>query len=490
MRLPRVLPALLSFAGTLAAQSAPDTLRLTLDEAVLLAQSESPSAAVARTRLSNRYWFYQSALADFKPQIDLAGTVPLLNRSIEPIVLPDGDEAFVQRALMRNSLALSISQEIPLTGGTVFASTGLERLDIFKQDGEPGRTSYLSTPISIGYRQGLSGYNALKFARRRAPLEYREAELRFREDREDLALQAARGFFDVLSSELALAAARTRRDNADTLLAVSQGRFSVGRIAETELLVIELAALNANTEVEQARVELRRDTEALRNFLGLRETVAFAPIAPAQLPEFSVDADTALAYARANRSEIVGYRRRLLEAEEENTAARAESGIAGDLFVNFRLSQTAADLGDAYVDPLDNEQLTLGLSVPIADFGKRRARREVAESNAELARLTTEQEEIALEQNVLLLVRQFDLLRNNVGLARRAYEVAERGLDITRRRYLIGKIGITDLTVAIDQQERARSLYIEALRAFWLGYYELRLNTLYDFRAGRGLNTD
>ena len=484
------LGACLLFCGSVMGHAQGDDdppLTLQLAEAVALAQTESPGAAFAATRLSNREWQYKSALADFKPQVNLTGTLPQLNRSIQPITLPNGEQAFIPQALMTNEVGVSLSQVVGRLGGQVFVNSGLQRLDIFKQDNQAGRTSYLSTPISVGYQQNLSGYNPFRWQRELAPLRYEEAQLAFNEQREDLALQAAQRYFGVLSAQLNLEAARVRQVNADTLLGVSEGRYSVGRIAETELLQIELAALNAVTEVESARVRLRRDSEALRNLLGLPAGTTFALAAPVDLPALDVNLDTALHYARANRSEILGFRRRMLEAEEDYVRARADNGIQGDLFVRFGLAGSAGTVGDALTEPLDNQLLTLGLSVPIADFGKRRARLEVARSNRDLERLSIEQERTSLEQNVELLVRQFDLLRNNVGLAERAYEASERALDITRKRYLIGKIGITQLNLSIQEQDKARLLYLSALRDFWIGYYELRLNTLYDFGQGRSL---
>ena len=474
-------------AKTLTAQN---LMPLTIDEAIALAQGSSPRAKLASTQLSNRYWSYRSTLADFKPQINLTGTLPSLNRSFRSITQDNGEEVFIRQGFLRNTVGVDISQDIALTGGTVFANTSLERLDIFKQGSNPGSTSYLSTPVSVGYLQNIGGYNALKWTKLLAPLNYQEAQRQYQEDREDLALGAAARFFSVLTAQLNLEAAQIRESNADTLLVVSKGRFEVGRIAETELLQIELGALNANTEVEQARVDLQQNSETLRNYLGISEAVTFDLKPPTSIPDFRVDADTALYYAKQNRSEIIGFRRRILQAEEQLVQAKAESGLSGDLFVTFSFAQSAPTLVDAYRDPSNNQLLTLGLSVPIADFGKRRARREVAQSNIELEALNVAQERISLEQNVLLLVRQFDLLRNNVGLSKRAFDVSERALDITRQRYLIGKIGITQLNLAIQEQNKARVLYTSALQNFWLAYYELRLNTLYDFRAGKGLRVD
>lgn len=50
-----------------------------------------------------------------------------------------------------------------------------------------------------------------------------------------------------------------------------------------------------------------------------------------------------------------------------------------------------------------------------------------------------------------------------------------------RNRYLIGKIDITNLFIAQNERDSATRSYIQALRNYWLGLYNLRRLTLYDF---------
>ena len=128
--------------------------------------------------------------------------------------------------------------------------------------------------------------------------------------------------------------------------------------------------------------------------------------------------------------------------------------------------------------------MTLGIRVPIADFGKARSRIEVARSNQDLERLNITQEKISFERRIRLQVRQYDLLRNQVTLSDRAYEVSIRRQDITRKRYLIGKLSVTELNLAVQEQDAARGQYLSSLRNFWIGYYELRRLTLFDFITG------
>ena len=461
-------------------RSQTDTLRVSLEEIVALAQSDAPDALLAETRMVNRHWFYQSVLADFKPAITLDGQLPNLNRAIDEIILPSGKSAFVQRAQMRNSVNLSLTQQIGLTGGTVFAQSGLQRLDLFQED-EPDLVSYFSTPIAVGFSQPIFGVNQVKWSKKIEPLRYQEAEKSFAEEMEDVAYEAAQLFFGVFIAQLNLEAALRDKANADTLFNISKGRFQVGRIAETELLQIELSSMNADAAVQQARLDQQSGTEQLRNFLGLKKSTFFKMDPPEDIPAFQVDLRRALDLAKNHRSDIVSFERRLAEADQEVAEAKANSGLQLDLFGVFSLSKTSESFGDAFTDPLNNETFQLGFQIPIADWGKARARMETACSNRELERMNVEQERVNFEQEIILKVKQFDLIRKQVTLGKRAYEVSQKREQMTRNRYFIGKIGVTDLNIAISEKEAARRSYMNALREFWLAYYDLRRITLYDF---------
>ena len=476
-----------SLTFTFALEAQPDTMRLSLPEVVSLAQKDAPDVQLAKTTLSTNYWLFQSYLANYKPQIGLEGTLPNLNRSIQSIPLPDGSQAFVERSFMENSIGLSLQQDVSLTGGSVFAFSGLQRIDIFKASGTDGSTSYLSTPFVIGFNQPIFGFNELKWDKRIEPLRYEEANREYAEQMEEVAFQATNLFFQVLISQLNVQALTKNKADADTLYAISQGRFSVGRIAETELLQIELSAMNADASLAEARLNLQTNTERLRNFLGITEAVNFALAPPEEIPDFLIDADQAVTYAKKYRSESVAFRRRLKERERDIAQAEAQNGFRADIFGQFGLTQTADAFGDVYKDPLDQEQIRIGINLPIADWGKSRARLEIARTNQQLEIMNVEQDRINFEREILIKVQQFDLLRNQVRLAQRAFDVSEKRLDITRKRYLIGKIAIVELNIAIREQDEARRSYIAALRAFWVAYYELRRLTLFDFANGQPL---
>ena len=460
---------------------------LNMETVIALAQSEAPDVLLANTRLKNSYWRYQTYRSNYRPSIFLNGTLPELNRSLEPITLPDGAETFIQRSFMRNELFVSLNQAISLTGGTIYASSGLSRLDLFSTSLNPGSVSWLSSPIAIGISQPFFQFNALKWDKKIEPLIYDEARIRYSEEMERIAYDAVRFFFEVYRFQIILEGAQFDKNNADTLLEISKGRFDVGRIAETDLLQIELSSMNADDAIAESTLNLQSATEQLRNFLGLQNVVSFEVTIPSELPEVEIDPITALNYSLKNRSKTLEFRRRLAEADREVARALRSNGFSIGIEGRVGFSQTAPTLDRAYQNLLEQERLSIGLQVPIADWGRARARRETAKSNRELIQMNVEQEQINLEREIILRVQQFELVKNRVNLSKKSLDIAVKRQEMTRQRYLIGKIGITDLNIALSELDRARRGYIDAQREFWVALYEIRGLTLYDFVEGKPL---
>ncbi len=487
MKLKYILLTLALFVSIIGESQEKAVLTLTLDETIKLAQSDAPNVLIAQTQLSNNYWIFRSFEADYKPQVSFNATLPSLNRTINQVTLPSGSVSFIPQSFMRNSADVSVTQRVSRTGGTVFASTGLERLDIFGTNKE---SSYLSNPITVGFSQPIFGFNSFKWDKKIAPLEFDLAKRNYSENMEAVATDAARLFFGVYIAQISVKAAEQDLANADTLYQIAQGRFSVGKIAETDLLQVEISQMGADAALSRATLDLQQSTENLRNFLGIKNAVDFNLIPPIEIPDFGIDVDKALEYALKNRSEILDFERRKLVAEQNVDRAVGENGV--DIRVSGRvgLSQTDLTLAGAYASPLDQEQLTLSLSVPIMDWGKAESERQIAESNLKVVQMQVEQDRINFEQNIRLRVQQFDLLRTQAKLAERTYEVSQKNFDITKKRYLIGKIGVTELNIAIAEQEKRRQNYMNALRAFWLAHYEMRALTLYDFMNSEELQRE
>jgi outer membrane protein TolC len=78
-------------------------------------------------------------------------------------------------------------------------------------------------------------------------------------------------------------------------------------------------------------------------------------------------------------------------------------------------------------------------------------------------------------------------LQQQLVLAARSDTVAQRRFEVAKNRYLIGKIDITNLQLAQNEKDNARTVYFSTLKSYYVSYFRLRRSTLYDFRESRVL---
>ncbi len=98
--------------------------------------------------------------------------------------------------------------------------------------------------------------------------------------------------------------------------------------------------------------------------------------------------------------------------------------------MRFGLTQTGNKLKDAYHNPLDQQYVTLGISLPILDWGRGKGQVRVARSNRDLTYTQVEQDKTDFELNVRKLVKQFNLQSQRVHIAARTDETAQRRADV------------------------------------------------------------
>lgn len=452
---------------------------LTLSEAIVYAQTCSPEAQAAEHTYRAAYWNYRSFKANYLPAVNLV-SAPYLNRQINKVTQPDGSELFIRQNQLITDMGLTITQNLPLTGGNFFVETSAKRIDEFTD----GQKSYNTQPISVGYRQSLFGYNYLKWDKRIEPLRYREACKEYAETLELIASKTCELFYSLASAQTNLSIAQFNYASADTLYHYARGRYNIGSITENEMLQLEVNRLNEETNMMKTKIEVEDAMLTLRSFLGIKEDIVLEVLPADSIYEFEVPLDEAISLAFKNSPDIDSYERRRLEGRSELASARASRGLKADLYLQFGLSQTSENFKDSYRNPLEQQYVSLSVSIPILDWGRGRGKVKVAKSQVKLIDTQVAQAITDFELNVRKMVRQFNLQARQVIVARKTDHTAARRYDVALKLYLMGKSSLLDLNAAISEKDSARRNYISAMQTYWILYYGLRSLTQYDFEKG------
>ena len=147
----------------------------------------------------------------------------------------------------------------------------------------------------------------------------------------------------------------------------------------------------------------------------------------------------------------------------------------------FGLNNVGTSMSDLYQDPARQQYVNLSFMIPIIDWGRRKEMMQSAYAQKRLNDYLIAQDEVLFEQAILTQVRQFEMLRLSIEITKKSDEVAFERYKVAQNRYLIGKIDITNLNIALKEKDDAKRSYIEALKSFWTAYFDLRQLTLYDF---------
>lgn len=470
--------SLLSIGSVAAQTTAPSGPQLTLPEVITLAQQHSVAGQQARTSRELSYWQYRGFQANYRPQLALAGTLPNFNRVVTPVVQPDGTTDF--RAVRINSAdaALTLSQNVGLTGGQVFIGSEAQRFDDF--NGHSRR--YNNQPFIVGFTQPLGQFNALAWARRIEPLRYQESQRQYMEEVETVAQRVTELYFDLLLQQVNADVASQNAQASTELLRVGQEKVKLGRLSQNDLLQLELNLLNARQSQAQAQLDAETAALNLQTYTSLPAAEALPTlVVPAPAPRLAVAPEQALLQARQNRSTTLALRRSLLEAERGVAQARGTTGFQATLSANLGYVNQAANLTDTYLNLQNQQQLRLGFNLPLVDWGRRRATLRTAELTRDQTQLAVRQETATFEQTVQTQAAQLPRLAQQVARAARADSLAQQRYAITQATYRVGRLSLTDLTLASAAKDLARRDYIAALRAAWVAHFRLRALTLYDF---------
>jgi outer membrane protein TolC len=456
---------------------------LTLDEAIRLGRDNSPIAKQILASYESNRWAYRSVQAGLKPQLVFDGAIPGYSRRIERITQPDGSYLFRPVNQAFSFASMSVEQAVLATGGTVSLRSGLNRVDLFQfRDQSYWQTS----PVSINYTQPLFRFNLLKWRVQQQEILLSQATQQQLENLEELSVGVASRFFDVYLATLQLRNAASNQAINDTIYRIARGRYGLGKIAENELLQVELSYTNARNSVEQNRVALTVAERQLQLLTGLVGTGSgFGVLPPLSASLVDPDPERALAEAKANRSDYLNFTLTENAAQRDLREANINRRFQGDLQLSYGLNQTAPNLAAAYRTPLSAQYAGATFTIPLLNFGKNKADAEVARYTLEAQQRENENARNTLELDVYTAVLELKQLKTSLLISAKSDTIAQKRYEVARNRYLIGKVDITNLLIAQQDKDAALLAYVRTLQQYWTAYYRLRRLTLFDFEAGR-----
>ena len=475
-------------------------MKLSLEEALSLAQTRSLQSFLVKNNYLTAYWQHKSFKANYLPSLSFdSKLLSYTNANNLEYNSQTQTRDFVRNQTLKSDASLALAQNVALTGGTFYVRSDLTR---FQNYGKYPYSQFSSRPFRIGYKQNLFGYNRFKWERKLEPKKYKQAVQQYLQDVEQTNKMGCDYFFRLAVSRVSNEMAEYNYFNTDTLFQVAQKRFQLGTIQQEDLLELELNLNNASIKMEEAKIQYRRSKDAFISFFRLAANTDV----DAQLPDvlnLQIPVRKALELAKNNNAHILNQQVLLLEAQRRVAEVRSKNRFQASLDVSYGINKSEGfydhraatpvngKIGDVYKSDFDQyQQLGIGVSIPILDWGKRKGRYQMAKSRQEATRISVEQKNIAFEQELVTKIMEFNLQYNKVKSAVKSDHLATNSYELTSTRFKRGNVDVLKLTSSQKAKDNARLQYIRALSQYWSDYYTVRMLTLYDFKNNQTLEED
>jgi len=413
--------------------------------------------------------------ADLKPQVRLNATVPSYFSSFRETIQPDGTVRFQPVNINNSSVSVSATQAFAKTGGTLALSTGLQRFDDFEQN----FNLYNGSVVRLGYNQPIFGFNPFKWRKEIAPMRAAETNAAHKAAQEEAALSATQLFFNLANADLSFRIADSNAVASERLLTIANERYELGKVSRGDLVQLELDLVSARQNRLRAGQVRILATTAIYSLLGTDfDGEAIATVSPV-LPEGAqVNVDEALQKSKANRPEAFAKIRRILEAEAQLDADKKNNGFQANLTASIGLIRSDPSLAEVYANPQTEQVVELGLSVPLVDWGRRKAILRQSEAELFLAKAIGDRATNTLETQVRLAVAQYNQAQQELELLESVRDLAQERYQISRESYLLGAVPLTELTLAQQARDQRLRQYLGGLENAWTAYAQLNALTL------------
>jgi outer membrane protein len=321
------------FFGYQAAHAATtaDTLRLTLQQVVELAKTNSIAAKQAVTERETKYWEWRTFRSNYQPQLSLTGVLPGYSKTYAQVYQPNGTVLFQPIHNDNSSLQLDFSQSLTATGGTIYGTTQMQRFSDFDRN----NVLYNGVPYAIGYSQPMFQYNVLKWDKKIEPLKFNESKQAYIEAQENIAISVTTYFFDLLLAQVNYKIAESNLVNTNKIMDIAKVKFELGKVSKNEILQLELEQLNARKALGTSLRDMEISSLNLVSYTGQEGTEKIVLEVPEQISRMTVSADKVLAEAFENRSDAIAFVRRLAEAKRDVAKAKGQSGLQAILTANL-----------------------------------------------------------------------------------------------------------------------------------------------------------
>ena len=443
---------------------------LTLEKALNTAFEHSPSLIQSKLSLEQRQLNLKAQDASLKSQFSLDVTPFRYTRNNQ---YDNFNSKWYANETKMSSASFGITQPIKWTDGTISLYNDFSWQDASNRTSGGNNTSF-NHNLSLRISQPLFTYNRTKMQLKELEYALENAKISYALQQLSIEKNVTSQFYDVYQKQKDLNISRDEYNNQKQNYDIIKNKVEAGLLAKEELYQAEVNLANSESTVYSKEISFENAKDNFKLLLGMSLDEDIAILFDNNIPTVDVNINDAVKYALDQRMEI---RQKQITLEQDVFSiirTKAESEFKGDLSVRVGMDALAGKVKNMYDKPTDNEEIGVTLTIPIFDWGAKKAK-------VKSSQLAMESDEISLD--VRQICRNLPTLIRQIEIKKKSIENAERTYEINLEKYRNGNLTGMDLQQFQNQLTTAKQDYTSAIISYKIELLNLKIQTLWDFET-------
>lgn len=454
---------------------------LTLDKALSIAFEHSPSLIQSKLSLEQRELNLKAQDASLKSQFSLDINPFNYTRNNQ---YDSYNSNWYANEIMSSSASLGIRQPIKWTDGTISLVNDLSWQDASNKTSRGKNTSF-NHNLSLRLEQPLFTYNRTKMQLKELEYALENAKLSYAMQELNIEKNVTTQFYSVYQKQKDLNTARDEYHNQKQNYDIIKNKVEAGLVAREELYQAEVNLATSESSVYSAEIDYENSKDNFKLLLGISLDEDIMVLPNTDIVTVNVNSDDATKYALEQRMEL-RQKQITLEQDVFNIIrAKAENEFKGNLSARIAMDALSGKVKNLYDNPTDNEQIGISLTIPIFDWGAKKAKVKSSQLAMESNQIDMDEEKKNITIGVRQICRNLPILIRQIEIKKKSIENAEHSYEINLEKYRNGTLTGMELQQYQTQLTNAKQAYTNAVISYKLEVLNLKIQTLWDFESNK-----
>ena len=387
---------------------------------------------------------------------------------------------------LSSSGTFTITQPIIWTDATLSLNNSLSWQDNESTiAGSTNKNRAFSNRLYLSLTQPIFTYNKTKMNMRQIEMNYENARISYALQMLNVERNITNQFYSLFMSQQNLEISESELENAEKNFRIIKDKVDADMATKDEYYQAELNLAQSRSSLENQRVSLENAKDNFKQALGIPLDEDIRVVCEIASEPVVVDFDKALQSAMSTRLEL---RQREISREQQEMSmiqVKDNDSFSGNISLSLGIMGDSQEFSHVYETPTNNPRVAVSFSVPIFDWGARKARIRAAEIERDMFELSAEEELKSIEMDLRSTCRSLDNLLRQITIAEQSRQNAQLTYDLNEERYRNGELTGLQMNQIQSQLSSSKVSYTQAIINYKIQLLNIKILTLYDFEKDK-----